>query len=245
MIHILALLAALPLMDQPAPRVTGVTAVASGQDVLVTIALNVPASPTAATMLRSPWRLYFDLPGVRPGVRTPAASAGVVSRVRLALNQPNPARTRVVIDLAREVQWRVERGGDGRSIRVILRDMSAVPLIDYTPPAEPAPAVDRRQTIRTQVIGMRAMVEAMRAWTGPSDAELVTLMAAIDQLSAGARAMAVSTSAEDQALVAAIDAVGAAAAARARALAENTPQSRANAIAAASGARILLSAIGQ
>jgi hypothetical protein len=64
----------------------------------------------------------------------------------------------------------------------------------YTAPATPAPAVDRREDIRSQLFAMVPSLEAMRDWKGPSDAELANLIAAADQLSTGARAMRVTGS---------------------------------------------------
>lgn len=87
---------------------------------------------------------------------------------------------------------------------------------------------------------MTGALGEMRAWTGPSDADLAAMIAGLERLSAGARALQITGTAPDIALVAAVDAALAAATARAQALADGTPQSRANAIAAANGAAIML-----
>ena len=252
MVHVIALVAAaLPLLAQPTPSVTGLTAARNGDEVVITMSLTDGGPAPAPRLLEGPWRLYFDVAGVLPGNRRLVrVEAGPVSRIRLALNQPSPPVTRVVIDLTRRVSWRVETGAGGREIRVVIAGVEpplpagtggAPPgVVMYAPPADPAPARDRRADIRSQLFSMGGVLQAMRAWTGPSDAELATLIATVAQLSTGARAMQITGSEPDRALVAAIDAVAAAADARATALADGSAQSRANAIAAAGGALVLL-----
>jgi hypothetical protein len=252
MVQLLALLAAAaPMLAQPAPLVAGITAARAGDEVVIALSVTGGAAVPAPQLLEAPWRLYFDLPGVLPGSRPAVAvGAGPVSQVRVALNQPSPPVTRVVIDLTRRVTWRVETSPDGRELRVIVADV-ATPApagaglapggrVIYPPAATPEPARDRREDIRAQLFAMGGVLGAMRAWTGPSDAELATLIAAAATLSTAARAMQITGLEQDRALVAAIDGVSAAAAARPQALADGTPQSRANAIAAAAGALLLL-----
>lgn len=247
----LALGAAAPLTAQPAPQVTKVAASRSGSVTTVTIGLMPGAQVSEPRLLEQPWRIYFDITGVRPGSRRLLeVGEGPVSRVRLALNQPVPAVTRVVIDLAEKAPWRMERA-DG-DVRVVIGsemaraadtrvDAAATPgKVIYVPPGSVTPAVDRRAQIRVKLFAMAPAVDAIRTWNGPSDGELAALIAESEELATGARAMTVSGSAADQALVAAIDAVAAAARARARAIADGTEQSRANAISAASGALLLL-----
>lgn len=250
MVHVIALVAAaLPILAQPAPRVAGVTAARAGSEVVVTVSLTAGAPAPAPRLLEGPWRLYFDIAGVLPGNRRLVrVEAGPVSAIRLALNQPSPPVTRVVIDLARPVAWRVDPSAGGRELRVVIMDVDQLPaaggapqgLVMYAPPADPAPARDRRAEIQSQLFAMRGVLQAMRGWTGPSDADLATLVAAVAQLSTGARAMQITGSQPDRALVAALDAVAAAADARVKALADGSAQSRANATAAAAGALVLL-----
>ncbi len=59
-------------------------------------------------------RLYVDLPGVRPGpVPTQLAGAGsLVEQVRVAAADFDPPTTRVVIDLRRPAQYRIEQEGN-------------------------------------------------------------------------------------------------------------------------------------
>ncbi len=254
MVHSLALIVALsaaPLTAQPAPQVTAVAAARAGGVTSVTIGLMPGARVSEPRLLEQPWRIYFDITGVRPGGRRLLeVGGGPVSRVRLALNQPDPAVTRVVIDLSEKAPWRMERaGGDVRVVigREAMRAADA-PIdgaeapgkVIYVPPGPVTPAVDRRAQIRAKLFAMAPAVDAIRTWNGPADGELAALIAESEELATGARAMAVSGSAADQALVAAIDAVAAAARARARAIADGTDQSRANAISAASGAILLL-----
>jgi len=252
MVHVIALVAAaLPVLAQPVAQVAGITAARAGHDVVIAISLTDGAPAPAPRLLEGPWRLYFDVAGVLPGNRRLVrVEAGPVSRIRLALNQPSPPVTRVVIDLTQPVSWRVETSDGGRELRVVIagaeRPLPAgttgapAGVVMYAPPAAPAPARDRRAAIQSQLFAMGGVLQAMRAWTGPSDAELATLIATVAELSIGARAMQITGSEPDRALVAALDAVAAAADARARALADGSAQSRANATAAAGGALVLL-----
>lgn len=254
MVHGLALIVALssasPLTAQPAPQVTAVAAAHAGGVTTVTIGLMPGAQVSEPRLLEQPWRIYFDITGVRPGSRRLLeVGGGPVARVRLALNQPDPAVTRVVIDLSEQAPWRMERaGGD---VRVVIGSEAAraagAPIeaaeapgkVIYVPPGPVTPAVDRRAQIRARLFAMAPAVDAIRTWSGPADGELAALIAESEELATGARAMTVSGSAADQALVAAIDAVAAAARARARAIADGTEQSRANAISAASGVLLM------
>ena len=236
---------------QTAPRVSGVEAARTGTDMAVTLTLPPAVKAGQPALLSDPWRLYFDIDGVLPSEKTLlTVGQGTVINVRMALNRRQPPRTRVVIELTSKPVWRVERDGDGRTMRVVIEKVfaqetpPALPrgTLIYIPPAEgtASVAIDRREQIKSQLFAMAPAVEAMRAWTGPSDADLANIIAAAEQLSIGARAMQVTGSASDLALVSAIDAVSAAATARAKALADGTPQSRANAIAAATGALLLI-----
>ena len=254
MLHSLATLIAVALVPVQ-PEASGVTARiernAGSVAVLVTLPPGAKASQPA--VLEAPWRLYLDISGARPESEPGLNVEGTtIARVRMALNRVEPPMTRVVIELAARPSWRIERGGAGEWVRIIIIDdaaagRAAAPQsadaggrVIYMAPAAPSASIDRREAIRSQLFAMAPALEAMRAWTGPSDAELATLVAAVEQLSVGSRAMKVTGSASDHALVAAVDGVAAAARARVRALADGTAQSRANAIAAATGALLLL-----
>lgn len=255
MLLALAFVALTPLADQAAaPRLDAIRATPSGDDVVVRLLLSGPATPSEPVLLENPWRLYVDLPGVQPGSRkTVDVRTGAVTHVRVALNQTAPPVTRVVIDLSSKVAWRSERSADGRELRLIVGGGAAAAkpapapagprgAVFYAPAAPAAPAVprDRREQIRAGLFAMSGAFEAIRAWTGPSDADLAAMIASLEELATGARAMQVSGSASDRALLSAIDAAGAAARARAAALADGTAQSRDNAIAAAAGALLLI-----
>lgn len=231
-----------------------VTAGRAGSGQVITLKLTGNATPSPGKLLENPWRLYFDFLGVVPGrQRTVNVEAGAVSHVRIGANQPAPPVTRVVIELTRRVTWRMETGPAHGEFRVVIDDAAGVAdrpaaaaetgRVIYEPgPSMPAvpPARDRRAQITSDLFQTAPLLEAMRAWSGPSDAALAQLIAKAEELSTGARAMRITGSAGDVALVAAVDAVLNAARARAAALADGTPQSRANAIAAANGALLLL-----
>jgi len=248
--HIAALLLLAPVLAvQAEPRVVGLSAAASGGSVVVSVALTGPAAPSAPVLLENPLRLYVDIPGARPGSqRLLNVNAGGVSRVRVALNRQAPPVTRVVIELTARTAWKLERAEDGREVRVIIGSAPAPSTgrgaLIFQPAPAPAPApaapADRRERIRSDLLAMTGALGEMRAWTGPSDADLATMIAALERLSADARGLQITGAAPDIALVAAVDAALAAATARAQALADGTPQSRLNAVSAASGALMLI-----
>ena len=249
MFHLLLATVLLTGPTQVAPRVAGVETMRVGADMVVLLSFQKPIETAEPALLSDPWRLYFDLAGVLPADKPMlTVGAGTVINVRMALNRRQPPRTRVVIELTSKPAWHIERGEDGRTMRVVIEKVFDEPpalprgTLIYLPPAEgtASVAIDRREQITSQLFSMAPAVEAMRAWTGPSDADLASIIAAAEQMSTGARAMQITGSAFDVALVSAIDAVSAAATARATALADGTPQSRANAIAAASGALLLI-----
>lgn len=254
MLLALAFVALAPLADQAAgPSLDAIRATQAGSEVVIRLLLSAPAAASEPVLLENPWRLYVDLPGVQPGSRKAVeVRTGPVAHIRVALNQAAPPVTRVVIDLSSKAAWRTERSADGRELRLMVRadGTEAVPHAAAVPaaprgtvlyvPAAPAAARDRRDQIRADLFAMSGALEAIRLWTGPSDADLAAMIASLEQLATGARAMQAGGSAADRALVSAIDAAGAAARARAAALADGTRQSRENAIAAASGALLLL-----
>jgi hypothetical protein len=113
----------------------------------------------------------------------------------------------------------------------------------YQPSPQPAAAPDRRTDLTADLFRMQTALDAMSAGTGPSDADLAVLIASAERMSGVARGLRVTGAAGDLALSAAIDAVLMAGRARAQALADGTPQSRANAITAARGALLLVSQV--
>lgn len=250
MILMLALLGAIspPAVTAAVPSIRSVTAAPAGTGLVITVQLTGPVKPSAGKLIDNPSRLYFDLPGAVPGKqRILNIERGAVSHVRIGMNQPAPPVTRVVIELSAKVRWRIEPGASAAEVRVILED--AVPAssgrVFYQPAPESSPAVDRRSDIRADLFRMQTALDAMAAWTGPSDADLAVLIESAERMSAAARGLRITGAPADLALSAAIDAVLTAGRARAQALADGAPQSRANAIAAANGASLLISEVSR
>jgi len=120
-------------------------------------------------------RLYLDFDGVRPAVAavTPFGQAPV-ERVRVALNSHEPIVTRAVIDLDREVAYRVETvGPDARALKVTFRErtaarpMPAVAPVQETreakaPQADVAATLSAGASVKTDV----AAPQAGKAYTG-------------------------------------------------------------------------------
>jgi len=126
-----------------APAATELTGVEVGRNadgVTVTLKGNGKlAYGTLQEADRPPLRLVVDFPGVRPNVPPATPGQGALRRVRVALNNPNPLVTRVVLDLDVKVTYSVKASPDGREVTVVL----AGPSNEQTAvePARPAPAM--------------------------------------------------------------------------------------------------------
>ena len=125
-----------------APAATELTGVEVGRNadgVTVTLRGNGKlAYGTLQEADRPPLRLVVDFPGVRPNVPPATPGQGPLRRVRVALNNPNPLVTRVVLDLDVKVTYSVKASADGREVTIVL----AGPSGEQTAlePARPAPA---------------------------------------------------------------------------------------------------------
>jgi type IV pilus assembly protein PilQ len=126
-----------------APAATELTGVEVGRNadgVTVTLRGNGKlAYGTLQEADRPPLRLVVDFPGVRPNVPPATPGQGALRRVRVALNNPNPLVTRVVLDLDVKVTYSVKASPDGREVTVQL----AGPSSEQTAvePARPAPTM--------------------------------------------------------------------------------------------------------
>jgi hypothetical protein len=219
-----------------APSLVGLSVTGSSTGVTLRFEASATIPTPEVRQLQNPARLYFDLPGFVPGrTRHWAVDLGAVRQVRTALNQPAPPLTRVVIDLDAAASWRVEQSPSGLEFSVIVSS-PAVPAAVASGP----PPLDRTRQIAGRLYSLGPALEAMRAWTGPSDAELTTVIAEAEALAAGARAARLSGTREALLVSGAAEAVLAAAKARAAALGDGTEQSRLNAISAAAGALLLM-----
>ena len=107
-----------------APAATELTGVEVGRNadgVTVTLKGNGRlAYGTLQEADRPPLRLVVDFPGVRPNVPPATPGQGALRRVRVALNNPNPLVTRVVLDLDVKVTYSVKASPDGREVTVVL-----------------------------------------------------------------------------------------------------------------------------
>jgi type IV pilus assembly protein PilQ len=107
-----------------APAATELTGVEVGRNadgVTVTLKGNGKlAYGTLQEADRPPLRLVVDFPGVRPNVPPATPGQGALRRVRVALNNPNPLVTRVVLDLDVKVTYSVKSSPDGREVTVQL-----------------------------------------------------------------------------------------------------------------------------
>jgi type IV pilus assembly protein PilQ len=110
---------------------------------------------------RPPLRLVVDFPGVRPNVPPATPGQGALRRVRVALNNPNPLVTRVVLDLDVKVTYSVKASPDGREVTVVLAgpsgEQTAVEPARSAPmaaPVEAAPAAAAATPVANRLTGM-------------------------------------------------------------------------------------------
>ena len=135
-----------------APAATELTGVEVGRNadgVTVTLKGNGRlAYGTLQEADRPPLRLVVDFPGVRPNVPPATPGQGALRRVRVALNNPNPLVTRVVLDLDVKVTYSVKASPDGREVTVVLAgpsgEQTAVEPPSRAAPVEAAPAAGDR-----------------------------------------------------------------------------------------------------
>jgi hypothetical protein len=99
-------------------------------------------------VLTDPPRIYLDFPDVATATAGARASEGALVRgVRVAVNQPQPLVTRVVIDLARPAPHRIETGLRDSGQILILVGVPADPVAAPTPrPTAPSPAEPPKTT---------------------------------------------------------------------------------------------------
>jgi type IV pilus assembly protein PilQ len=120
-----------------ATRLVGVQVGSNADGVVVTLRGNGRlAYGSMQEADRPPARLVIDLQGVRPDVPPSTAGRGVLRRVRVALNNPEPLTTRVVLDLEKMVAHRIRPSADGREVTVTLESGDAAETTASAAPAE-------------------------------------------------------------------------------------------------------------
>jgi type IV pilus assembly protein PilQ len=132
-----------------ATRLVGVQVGSNADGIVVTLRGNGRLAYGSMTEADTPpARLVIDLQGVRPDVPPTTTGRGVLRRVRVALNNPDPLVTRVVLDLEKMVGHRIRPSADGREVTVTLesaageapeRTAAAAP-VEKAPATKPAPS---------------------------------------------------------------------------------------------------------
>jgi type IV pilus assembly protein PilQ len=157
-----------------APAATELTGVEVGRNadgVTVTLKGNGKlAYGTLQEADRPPLRLVVDFPGVRPNVPPATPGQGALRRVRVALNNPNPLVTRVVLDLDVKVTYSVKASPDGREVTLVL----ASPSGEQTA-AEPAHAAPMAAPVEAAAATAPAVANRLTGVTVGSAPEGVTL----------------------------------------------------------------------
>jgi type IV pilus assembly protein PilQ len=127
-----------------ATQLRAVRAARSGDEVTVSLIGNGELKATTVQEADDlPPRVLLDFAGVAAARAVPA-QLGIdqadVTRVRVAVNSREPLVTRVVVDLKRQVPFRVESAGsDGEELRVIFGGASDAPPVTTAPAAEVTP----------------------------------------------------------------------------------------------------------
>jgi hypothetical protein len=126
-----------------ATRLVGVQVGSNADGIVVTLRGNGRLAYGSMTEADTPpARLVIDLQGVRPDVPPSTPGRGVLRRIRVALNNPEPLVTRVVLDLERMVGHRIRPSADGREVSVTLESAAgeAPERTAAAAPVEKAPA---------------------------------------------------------------------------------------------------------
>ena len=128
-----------------ATELRAVRASRSGDEVTVAIVGNGPLKATTVEEAKDmPPRVLLDFEGVAASPAVPAV-VGVnqadVTRVRVATNSREPLVTRVVVDLKRKLEYRVEAAGaDSDEVRVVFAAPAATAPAATEPAAAPVAA---------------------------------------------------------------------------------------------------------
>ncbi len=114
----------------------------------------------------SPPRLMLDFPNVTASVPSLLApAAGPIDQIRVALNSRSPLVTRVVLDLAAEVDYEtLPSESNGRDLRLLVRDVERAAPVNLAL----APTSGRDPTTRTIAIGDPRRIDPLSALAEPS-----------------------------------------------------------------------------
>src|SRR5690348_14218274 len=129
-----------------ATRLVGVQVGSNADGITVTLRGNGRLAYGSMTEADTPpARLVIDLQGVRPDVPPATTGRGVLRRVRVALNNPDPVVTRVVLDLEKMVGHRIRPSADGREVTVTLESAAGeaperTAAVEKPAATKPAPA---------------------------------------------------------------------------------------------------------
>jgi AMIN domain len=128
--------------------VTGISMTSSRDEVALAIDVSGPSpAPTTGTA-DGPPRVYVDFRNVRPGVPGVTASTDErIVKVRTAVHSGNPLVTRVVVELAARMPYRVARDGNRTTIFLAATAVASTAPVLSTPSAPPpSPAPRQRST---------------------------------------------------------------------------------------------------
>jgi type IV pilus assembly protein PilQ len=114
-----------PAASQPGV-LRAVSASTEGGRTIVRLTGNRALAPGAVTEAEDmPPRIVLDFPGVTFTAPEETTVGGLVRRVRVGMNRRNPPLTRVVIDLEKPLEYRLEPSG--HDLMVVLEDTAASP----------------------------------------------------------------------------------------------------------------------
>jgi type IV pilus assembly protein PilQ len=152
-----------------ATRLVGVQVGSNADGVVVTLRGNGRLAYGSMTEADTPpARLVIDLQGVRPDVPPSTPGRGVLRRVRVALNNPEPLTTRVVLDLEKMVGHRIKPSADGREVSVTLEG-AAGEAPEKTAAAPEKPAVEKPAAEKPAPKSAVAPARAAKSTATPGD----------------------------------------------------------------------------
>ena len=123
-------------------RLVSVSLMSSDDQVVIVMVGDRALSGEVQEITTTPFPVFVDFVNVvsRVDAVTPVNQGGV-RQVRVALNQADPPVIRMVLDLTRQLTYRVEEDPDEREFRIIVGTAASVTTRRSNTPVEPtAPA---------------------------------------------------------------------------------------------------------
>ena len=145
-----------------------VTVSREGPVLIVSLDADTALPAPTSGAVSGPPRIYLDFVDVLPATRgTVVAGHPIVRRVSVALHSPRPKPvTRVVVDLYEMVPYRIDPGGDGNRLRIVIEAAGQPQPVPASPAAAPTSVQPPPVPARPPSDAVRAPATAPPAATG-------------------------------------------------------------------------------